>query len=85
MPQVKRYQAKQRLQLDCGHTIQRGETLVVTSVYTCAQEGSWPLTILLGCLRVLQQPQTVKLPVAKPPTSFTKRVYTNGDPHRPHA
>jgi hypothetical protein len=85
MPQVKRYQAKQRLQLDCGHTIQCGETLVVTRVYTCAQEGGWPLTLLLGCLRVLQPPQSVKPPVTKPWTAFTKRVYTNGDPHRPHA
>jgi hypothetical protein len=85
MPQVKRYTAKQGLHLDCGHRIKAGETLVVTSVYTCQQEGRWPLTILLGCLQVLQQQQAVKQPVGKQSTPVTKNVYTNGSPQPPHA
>lgn len=85
MPQVKTYTAKQDLHLDCGHRIKAGEALVVTSVYTCPQEGSWPLTILLGCLQVLQQQQAVKQPVGKKSMHVTKNVYTNGSPHQPHA
>jgi hypothetical protein len=65
MPQVKRFKAKQALaNLDCGHAINEGDTLVVTSVYTCEQEANWPLTILMACFHVLKQKQAAKQPAA---------------------
>ena len=59
MSQVKRYTVKAQdgLQLDCGHAVKAGDTLVVTSVYTCEKESSWPLTVLMACFQVLQQEQ----------------------------
>ena len=43
--------ARQKLTLDCGHTVKAGELYRFTSVYTCGQEGVWPLTVLLSCFR----------------------------------
>ncbi|MBI4785848.1 MAG: hypothetical protein HY782_02240 [Chloroflexi bacterium] len=39
MPQVKRYQAKKDLKLDCGHTVKAGETFVVTKTFTCEEDA----------------------------------------------
>lgn len=86
MPQVKKYTAKQGLHLDCGHTIKAGETLVVTSVYTCEQESRWPLTILLACLQLLQQKQqTVSQPVSVEQRQATKNVYRYNGHQQPYA
>ena len=81
MSQVKRYtvKAKEGLQLDCGHTIKAGETLVVTRVYTCEQESSWPLTVLMACFQVLQQAQAVSQPQpGKKIQAKNVYTYTNG-------
>lgn len=60
MAQTKRYTARQELKLDCGHAAKAGEIFQVTSIYTCQQEGAWPLKILLACFAVLNQQQTSK-------------------------
>lgn len=60
MAQTKRFTANRELKLDCGHTIKTGESFQVTSIYTCNQEGAWPLKILLACFAVLKQQQSVK-------------------------
>ena len=77
MSQVKRYtvKAKEGLQLDCGHFINAGETLIVTSIYTCPQESSWPLTVLMACLQVLQQQQAAPQPAPVNKIQATKNVY----------
>jgi hypothetical protein len=89
MSQVKRYtvKAKDGLQLDCGHQATAGSLLYVTSVYHCAQEKDWPLTILMACFQVLQQDQAAPQP--KPvkkiqATNVYTYTYTNGY-HQPHA
>ncbi len=71
MAQTKRFTANRELKLDCGHTIKTGEPFQVTSIYTCNQEGSWPLKILLACFTVLLQQQSVKpaTQADKPPTT----------------
>jgi hypothetical protein len=88
MSQVKRYtvKAQEGLHLDCGHFINAGEVLIVTSVYSCPQEGNWPLTVLMACLQVLQQQQADLQPKPVNKTDTTKNVYTypNGY-HQPHA
>lgn len=58
MPQVKEYTAKRELRLDCGHTVQAGDTYAVTSVFTCKREGSWPRRILMACFDVARRKQT---------------------------
>lgn len=60
MAQTKRFTAQRELKLDCGHMVKTGEPFQVTSIYTCHQEGSWPLKILLACFTVLRQQQAVK-------------------------
>lgn len=55
MPKVKDYTAKQELTLDCGHTVQAGDTYHVTSVFTCSRELRWPLNILLACFAVARR------------------------------
>lgn len=65
MPQVKTYTAQQAMRLDCGHTIQAGARFQVTRVFTCDQEGSWPLRILMACftaIRHKQRPQPAPTP-----------------------
>lgn len=47
--------ARQTLHLDCGHTVKAGESYQFTNLYTCGQEGVWPLTVLLACVRLWQQ------------------------------
>lgn len=39
MPQVKRYQAKKDLKLDCGRHVKAGETFVVTKTFTCEEDA----------------------------------------------
>lgn len=71
MPQTKAYTAKRTLKLDCGHTIQAGESFVATTIYTCPKENAWPLKILLACLR-MTQPKKAEQPkqaAAPEPTS----------------
>lgn len=63
MAQTKRFTAKQELKLDCGHTVKTGESFQVTHVYTCEQEGSWPLKILLACFTVWQQQRLANIAV----------------------
>lgn len=58
MPQVKDYVAKRELRLDCGHTVQTGETYHVTSVFTCHRELRWPLNILMACFAVARRKET---------------------------
>lgn len=86
MSQVKRYtvKAKEGLQLDCGHTIKAGDTLVVTSVYTCEYESSWPLTVLMACFQILQQRQADPQPAPVNKIQATKTVYTYNGYHQPH-
>ncbi|MFN8494501.1 MAG: hypothetical protein U0350_43270 [Caldilineaceae bacterium] len=60
MPQTKAYTAKRKLRLDCGHTVEAGKTFVATTIYSCQQEASWPLWILMACFRSIQQKQAVK-------------------------
>lgn len=85
MSQMKRYTVKARagLQLDCGHTIAAGQTLVVTSVYTCEQESSWPLTVLMACFQVLQQEQAAPQPKPVQKIQATRNVYTHNGYHQP--
>jgi len=85
MSQVKRYtvKAKDGLQLDCGHTIKAGDPLVVTSVYTCEQESSWPLTVLMACFQVLQQEQAAPQPKPVQKIQVTRNVYSSNGYHQP--
>lgn len=85
MSQVKRYtvKAKDGLQLDCGHTLKAGETLVVTSVYTCEKEQHWPLTILLACLQVLSRNQTATQPGSGTISATTRNVYAYRSQSKP--
>jgi len=46
MPQVRRLTAKRSLKLDCGHIVCPGQTFLVTSIFTCEKDRSWPLVIL---------------------------------------
>jgi hypothetical protein len=55
MPQSKSYTAHRPLRLDCGHSVNAGESFIVTRVFSCAQEANWPLRILLACFAVIQQ------------------------------
>lgn len=83
MSQVKRYtvKAQEGLHLDCGHFLKAGENLVVTSVYTCEQESSWPLTVLMACFKVLQQEQAAPQSAPVKKSQATRNVYTyNGYP-----
>lgn len=71
MAQTKRFTAHRELKLDCGHTAKAGEIFQVTSIYTCQQEGTWPMRILLACFAVLNQQQAAKsaTQVGKAPTT----------------
>ncbi len=46
MSQMKRFQAKMDLKLDCGHTIRAGESFVVTRFFRCEKDAELPLGIL---------------------------------------
>lgn len=87
MSQVKRYtvKAQEGLHLDCGHFIQSGENLIVTSVYTCEKGSNWPLTVLLACLQVLQQRQAAPQPNSVNKIPVTKHVYTFNGHHQASA
>jgi hypothetical protein len=67
----KAYTAKRTLKLDCGHTIQTGESFTATTVYTCQQENVGPLKILMACFGMIQQKKAgqPKPPTAPEPTS----------------
>ncbi len=39
MSQVKHYQAKKGLKLDCGHEVREGESFAVTRVFTCEADA----------------------------------------------
>jgi hypothetical protein len=51
MPQVKRLQARNDLELDCGHTIKAGESFIVTTLFSCERDVEWPLAVVRTSLR----------------------------------
>lgn len=50
MLQIKRLQAKNDLELDCGHTIKAGESFILTTVFSCERDVKWPLAIMRASL-----------------------------------
>ncbi len=46
MTQVKRFQASKPLRLDCGHNVKEGDTVVMTTTFSCESDADWPLSVL---------------------------------------